>query len=165
MKDDAAFGEQMMKGIIKPYQQENSQGKYAEAAGRGVFDIGSIILTEGAGAGVEGAANVARGAEVAGDATKGLEVTANIAKTEEVVADVSKGREAVTDTSKMSGADQAANVVNGTGGGRMELRPFRRGPTGAWVNVETGLPVTDAAQITQLEDWEQKMASSHIPLP
>jgi len=50
------------------------------------------------------------------------------------------------------------------GGGRVDLRPFRRGPDGAWINEKTGAAV-DEATIQLLEEWDRNMASSHIPLP
>lgn len=48
--------------------------------------------------------------------------------------------------------------------GRIDLRPYRRGPDGSWIVGATGAPVTEERLLTALEQWERDMASSHIPL-
>ncbi|HEY9899607.1 MAG TPA: hypothetical protein V6D00_10540 [Pantanalinema sp.] len=55
-KSDAAFGKALVKGLVEPYAQAIDQGKYAEALGRGVFEIGSLVLGSGTGASAKGAA-------------------------------------------------------------------------------------------------------------
>jgi hypothetical protein len=129
-KDDAAFYGNMAKGIAKPYQQEIEQGKYAEALGRGMFDIGSIVLTAGSGAGVEGAATAGRGAAIAGKGAKvagGTAIASDAAKVAEgvsVASEVTKAAE-VSDAAKVavefdearravSKVDEGANVSNGS---------------------------------------------------
>ncbi|MGA3132220.1 MAG: DUF4157 domain-containing protein [Terracidiphilus sp.] len=49
-------------------------------------------------------------------------------------------------------------------GSQLDVRPYRRGPAGDWVESSTGRPVTDADHRAALDDWDHKMASSHIPL-
>jgi hypothetical protein len=77
LEDDLSFWKKVGGAIIDPYSKEIEQGKYAEAVGRGVFDIGGIILTAGEGAAAEGvvdAGRVAEVAEVTAETTRGVEV-------------------------------------------------------------------------------------------
>lgn len=55
----------LVKGVVNPYAEAIKQGKYGEAVGRGVFDVGLILLTAGLGEG-NGAAKTGAttGAEV-----------------------------------------------------------------------------------------------------
>jgi len=104
LEDDATFYGNVAKGIAKPYQQEIEQGKYAEAVGRGVFDIGSIVLTAGAGAGAEEAATAGRGAAIAGEAAD----AARVAEGAAVASDATKAAE-VGDAA--NAADKGGDVI------------------------------------------------------
>lgn len=48
-------------------------------------------------------------------------------------------------------------------GGRVDLRPYRRGPDGRWVD-ENNNPVADPGTVGALEQWDRNMERSHIPL-
>ena len=45
-----------------------------------------------------------------------------------------------------------------------DVRPFRRGSDGEWVESATGRPVADANVRAALDQWDANMAASHIPL-
>lgn len=49
-------------------------------------------------------------------------------------------------------------------GSRFDVRPFRRGPSGEWVEAASGHPVTEPAHLAALDAWDRNMAASHIPL-
>ncbi len=49
-------------------------------------------------------------------------------------------------------------------GARFDVRPYRRGPAGEWIEAGSGLPVGNPAHIAALEGWDRNMAASHIPL-
>ena len=49
-------------------------------------------------------------------------------------------------------------------GSELDIRPYRRGLAGDWVESSTGRPVTNPDHLAALDDWDRKMASSHIPL-
>jgi hypothetical protein len=80
--NDLNYWEKVGSAVIKPYEQEIEEGKYMEAFGRGVFDIGSILLTGGEAVAVEGAADAGRVAEVARVA-EGAEVASDAARATE----------------------------------------------------------------------------------
>jgi hypothetical protein len=132
MQDDQAFMGNMAKAIIKPYQQEVAQGKYAEAAGRGIFDIGSILLTGGAGAEVEGAADVGRAAAVAGEVTEGV---ADVGKVAAVTDETSQAARAARVAKEVEGAgatgEAAGDAARGAGDVPREPAPREPGPGGA----------------------------------
>ena len=113
LEDDATFYGNVAKGIAKPYQQEIQQGKYAEAVGRGVFDIGSIVLTAGAGAGAEGAATVGRGAAIAGEVADAARVAEGAAIAGEAAdaARVAEGAAVASDATKAADVSDAAKVA------------------------------------------------------
>lgn len=83
-KSDAEFGKALVKGLVEPYNASIDEGKYAEALGRGIFDIGSLVLTSGAGGSAKGAAV---GAEAAVGAVSKLERGGAIAKAATVLDD------------------------------------------------------------------------------
>ena len=49
-------------------------------------------------------------------------------------------------------------------GTEIDVRPYRRGPDGAWIESATGRPVADANVRAALDQWDANMAASHIPL-
>lgn len=76
-KSDAEFGKALVQGLVEPYKKSIDEGKVAEAVGRGIFDIGSLVLTAGAGGSAKGATV---GAEAAVGAVGRLERGGAIAK-------------------------------------------------------------------------------------
>jgi hypothetical protein len=119
LQDDFEFGKKMVGGITKPYQQAIKQGKYSEALGRGIFDIGSLFI--GGGAGAKGAASAGRGAAIAGevaDAARIANVASDAAKVAEgagVASDaakVAKGTAVGSDAAKVAEAADAAKIAN-----------------------------------------------------
>jgi hypothetical protein len=88
--NDLNYWENLGSAVIKPYGQEIEEGKYMEAAGRGVFDIGSIILTGGEAAAVEGASDAARVAEEA-EVARAAEEAAQTVEEAEVANDADLG--------------------------------------------------------------------------
>lgn len=113
LKDDASFGKALVKGVTAPYAQEVHDGKYAEAVGRGVFDIGSLVLTAGGGAALKGA----EGTAIAADAARGVEV-ADAARGAQV-ADAARGAEAADAARGADEIEMAADSSRGAvlGGG------------------------------------------------
>lgn len=68
-KEDEEFWNKALLALTDPYRQSIQQGRYGEVLGRGVFDVGSLLL------GVGEAAEAARGAEAAGELSKVSQVT------------------------------------------------------------------------------------------
>jgi hypothetical protein len=68
--------------------------------------------------------------------------------------------------------DHARIAANGTpfdarysilpDGTRFDVRPFRRGPAGEWIDAASGHPVTDPAHLAALEAWNRNMAGSRV---
>jgi Domain of unknown function (DUF4157) len=121
MEDDAAFFGQMAKGIARPYAEAIDQGKYSEALGHGVFDIGALILTGGesgaAEAGLEGAALAAElgeGAGVLSTVAEGTEALSAVAEGTETLSAVSEGTEALSAVSE--GTEALSAVSEGSSG-------------------------------------------------
>lgn len=131
LQDDLSFWGQVGGKILDPYAQEIDQGKYAEAAGRAVFDIGGIVLSAGGGAAAEGAVDAGRLAVGAGEAAEaaatagrtaegveaaataartveGGEAAATAARTAEGVEDAAQASKATEGTGSSAGAAQAA---------------------------------------------------------
>ena len=71
--------------------------------------------------------------------------------------------------------DHARIAANGTpfdarfstlpDGSRFDVRPFRRGPAGEWIEAATGHPVTDPTHLAALEAWNRNMAGSRVAPP
>lgn len=108
LKDDAEFGKALVKGIVEPYKESIDKGKYGEALGRGIFDIGSIVLTAGGGAAVSGGA---KGVQVAGVATRGAEIAAVASRGAEIVGVATKAGELASGAGKVAEAANAAKVA------------------------------------------------------
>ena len=123
LKDDAEFGKALVKGVIEPYGEAIEKGKYAEAVGRGIFDIGSIVLTAGGGAAVSGGTKGAQVANVASKAVRGAEVanvaakTARGAEVANIAAKTGKGAEVANVAAKTGKGAEVANVAAKTGKG------------------------------------------------
>ncbi len=98
MHNDAEFWGKMKDGIVDPYKQEASEGRYGEMVGRGIFDVGSLL----AGAGEAEAGT--KVAEVAGDA----------GKVGAASADAAKIAAASTDASKLADATKVADKAPST---------------------------------------------------
>jgi hypothetical protein len=132
MEDDAAFFGQMAKGVAKPYQEAIARGKYSEAIGHGVFDIGALILTGGesgaADAGLEGAAlaaEVGEGAGALSTIAEGAEGLNAVAEGTEALSAVSEGTEAMTAlTEGGSGLELATDGAGAGSAGVLEPHPF-----------------------------------------
>jgi hypothetical protein len=110
LKDDAEFGKALVKGIVEPYGESIEQGKYAEAVGRGIFDIGSIVLTAGGGAAVSGGAKGAQVASVASKAGRGAEIASVASKAGEVAGAASKAGEVANAASRIGKGAEVANA-------------------------------------------------------
>lgn len=110
LKDDAEFGKALVKGVVEPYKESIDKGKVAEAVGRGIFDIGSIVLTAGGGAAVSGGTKGAQVANVAAKAGRGAEV-ANVA------AKAGRGAEVANVAAKAGRGGEVANVASKAGRG------------------------------------------------
>jgi hypothetical protein len=84
----------IVKGIVNPYKEAIKQGQYGQAVGRGIFDIGLILLT--AGVGEEGAAGkagtVTEVVDKGGKGTKVVDAAAEVTK----VVEASEGAQIVT---------------------------------------------------------------------
>lgn len=50
LQEDGAFARQLAEGVMAPYRQSLREGKPAEALGRGLFDVGSLVFAAGTGA-------------------------------------------------------------------------------------------------------------------
>ena len=48
-------------------------------------------------------------------------------------------------------------------GSRFDTRPYRRGPTGEWLDASSR-PVTNPEHLAALNTWDRNMAASHIPV-
>jgi hypothetical protein len=105
MQEDAQFWKTVGSAFIAPYKESIDKGRYSEAAGRGIFDIGSLFIGAGeANAAVKGgsvAGKVAETANVAGRIERVAGVTNAIGKTEKV-------------TEAVSLSDKAADIGKGT---------------------------------------------------
>lgn len=158
LQDDFEFGKKMVGGITKPYQQAIEQGKYAEALGQGVFDIGSIVLSAGAGAGVEGTTAAGRGTAIAGEVAD----AARIAEGAAVASDATRAAEVATVATDAARAAEGAAVVS-------DAARAAEGSTvasdAARVSSEVGdaakvvSEVDDAARVTSEIDDATKVAS------
>jgi hypothetical protein len=99
------------KGVIEPYKERVARGDYAGAIGRGVFDVGSMLLPgvgeagkvgEGAGAvariGEAGelAAHAGEGAELAAHAGEGAKAIAQAGEEANLAAHAGEGAKAMT---------------------------------------------------------------------
>jgi hypothetical protein len=122
--NDLNYWENLGSAVIKPYGQEIEEGKYMEAVGRGVFDIGSIILTGGEAAAVEGAADVGRVAEVAKVAEE-AEIASDAARVAEE-AEVARAAEEAAQTAEE--AEVANDADLGTKGTRRNPDGTRKAP-------------------------------------
>lgn len=101
----------IVNGIVDPYKQSIKQGKYGEAVGRGVFDVGIILLTAGLGGEGEAAAKTGTGAaEVAGDAAKTTTTVVDAA------ADVTKVADGVADGAKVVTTGVQGGIKIGSNG-------------------------------------------------
>ena len=102
-KEDEEFWGRMGSAVIDPYRQSSSEGRYGEAVGRGVFDIGTMLLGVGEvgeaarGVGVAGhvaraadVADVTRAASTAGEATRALGVTGDATRVAETTANTTR---------------------------------------------------------------------------
>jgi Domain of unknown function (DUF4157) len=111
MKDDANFFGAMGKALIHPYQESIDKGKYADAAGRGIFDVLTLIGTGGESAvaemGVEGLAAASRVGEI-GELAKTTELAG-------VATEASKAAEVATVASDASKAAEVATVAGDAG--------------------------------------------------
>src|SRR5262249_35038222 len=87
-QSDIDFWKGMGNAIADPYKKEIADGKYAEALGRGAFDIGSLL----AGAGEAGAASkTAEGAAPADDGAEGAGLAHDAGKGAALGHDTAKG--------------------------------------------------------------------------
>jgi hypothetical protein len=72
-KEDANFWKQVGGHFMKPYEEAAGKGKYADMAGRGAFDIATMLVGVGEGSAAVKGAQGARGASVAGRGAKGAD--------------------------------------------------------------------------------------------
>lgn len=77
----------IVKGIVTPYSEAISQGKYGEAIGRGVFDIGMVVLTAGLGEGTDKVDDAAAGVEKATKGGKAVSESSSASRLLDAVAD------------------------------------------------------------------------------
>lgn len=150
IRDDAAFFGRMGRALIEPYRRSiGEDGDYAQAVGRGIFDIGSVLLGGGAGAaddvariGVGAADDVARvglgTADEVADATRLLDEAAGAGVTS-----------ATDDARRLTAsvADDAASTWITHGGKKIRWTPdgwkdeagrFAKGPYPATSGAGTG---------------------------
>lgn len=88
----------IVKGIIDPYATAVKTGKYGEAVGRGVFDVGIILLTAGIGDKTNGATKGAGAIEnVANGSKRGSKLIESVANNADLLDDVaSTGTKVIT---------------------------------------------------------------------
>ena len=104
-KDDGQFWKGVGRAFIEPHVQSVKQGKYSETLGRGLFDIGSLIIGAGE---VGGAAKAGKSASLASKAGKAGSV---LGETEEVVSVASKVAKAEEAATLASDAGKSADVA------------------------------------------------------
>lgn len=104
-KDDGQFWKGVGSAFIEPYAQSVKQGKYSEALGRGIFDIGSLFIGAGE---VGGAAKAGETASVASKAGRAASVVGKTEEVANVAGKVAKAEEAAT---LASDAGKAADVA------------------------------------------------------
>lgn len=103
MKDDAAFFGNVGKSLWDPYKQSIDAGKPMEAAGRGIFDIGSLVLGAGAiGGGAKGASMAGRGAGVIDDVARAANVADDAARVANVADDAARVANVADDASRVA---------------------------------------------------------------
>ena len=126
-QEDAEFWGRMGSAITDPYRQSMSEGRYGEALGRGVFDIGSMLIGAGEvgeaarGAGVAG--DVARASELAdatraagtvGETTRALGATTDATRAASTTADATRAVEATTDATRAAETTTATRPAGAT---------------------------------------------------
>jgi len=98
----------IVKGIVQPYGDAIKQGKYGEAVGRGIFDVGLILMTAGLGEGSQGSK--------AGAVVEATDKVSDAAKVVDKVSKGSKGVKTATETAsvvtKGSTVKLAENAIN-----------------------------------------------------
>jgi hypothetical protein len=88
----------IVKGFVDPYATAVKDGKWGEAVGRGVFDVGMVLLTAGVGESGSGASKGAGAIEKVGKgSSKGAKAIESIAENADLVDDVaSSGTKIIT---------------------------------------------------------------------
>ncbi len=111
----------IVKGIISPYAEAITTGKYGEATGRAVFDVGMILLTAGVGDKAGGAGQGAgaiekttKGAAGIEKATKGSKLIETVVDNADLLDDVASAGTKVTGSTVKLGKD-AIKIGNVTG--------------------------------------------------
>lgn len=79
MREDAQFWRQAAGGIVDPYRRSvGEDGDYAQAVGRGIFDIGGLVLSGGGSAAAKGAGTGGRIATAVGRGSRGAGIAGKV---------------------------------------------------------------------------------------
>lgn len=124
MQEDAQFWGKMGSAIVDPYRQSVKEGRYGEALGRGIFDVGSMLIGVGevgeAARGVGVASDAARAADVAdvarvagsaGETTRSLGATTDATRAIEATTDATRAAEATVNATPPAGVTAEAAEV------------------------------------------------------
>jgi hypothetical protein len=116
-QENGAFWGKVGSEFIKPYKKSVDEGKPMEAVGRGIFDIGSLVIGAGE---AKAATKTAEVASVVGKVEKGAEVAGTVSKVEKgtevasksgKAADVASTAGKVTEVSESAGKTGKASEV------------------------------------------------------
>jgi hypothetical protein len=118
MQEDAQFWKTVGSAFIAPYKESIDKGRYSEAAGRGIFDIGSLFIGAGeANVAVKGgsvAGKMAETASVVGKTTEVANVASKTGKTAEVATIAGKATEVANVAGKAEKVSEAATIAGKT---------------------------------------------------
>ncbi|GIW22707.1 MAG: hypothetical protein KatS3mg068_1714 [Candidatus Sericytochromatia bacterium] len=101
----------IVKGIVKPYGDAIKQGKYGEATGRAIFDIGLILMTAGLGESSQTSKTgaVVEAIDSVSDTAKAID---KVSKTTKGVKTATEAASVVTKGSTVKLAEKAINISN-----------------------------------------------------
>ncbi len=98
----------ILTGIVKPYGDAIKQGKYGEAVGRGVFDVGLILMTAGlgeegskAGSATASTEKASKGAKATTEAVRGSGKGAAVIAEAHVGGDIKLAKDAIKEVVKI----------------------------------------------------------------
>lgn len=124
-KEDEEFWGRMGSAIIDPYRQSIKEGRPGEALGRGVFDLGSMILgageigEAGRGVGMAGGvgrasdvADAARAASTAGETTRALGAASDATRVAETTANTTHAASAAAEARTASELEQGTKALS-----------------------------------------------------
>lgn len=125
----------IVKGIVDPYATAVKDGKWGEAVGRGVFDVGMVLLTAGVGEGGEASKGAGAIEKVGKGSSKGAKAIEAVVENADMVDDIAStggniitksveggvkiGKDAIKVSGKINGnviiniGNTTANITNG----------------------------------------------------